>query len=449
VPAPHTIWRGIFKLEPAHYVEIGEGGRNIGTAAPYWSLRDAATEGSANPLPEGPELATELEALLRDSVGQRMVADVPLGAFLSGGVDSSLIVALMQAQSRRPVRTFTIGFEAAQFDEAPQAKSVAAHLGTDHTELYVTAQDALDVIPRLPTMWDEPFGDSSQIPTYLVSAMSRRKVTVALSGDGGDELFGGYARYKSALRIWRQIRRWPLSIRVPVAAQIKRAARSSISPGPLTRVAQVIGSRSFEDLYELKVSRAQDLDLLILGDNDRARRMSHSIPFLARPSEKMLYRDLVYNLPDDILTKVDRAAMAISLEVRAPFLDHRLVELAWRLPMSTKLSAAGGKLILKTLLRRHLPVGLVDRPKMGFSVPVESWLRGPLRTWAEDLLAEGRLSRQGLFDPVAVRRLWRDFLSGKPRHDRVLWNLLMFQEWLHTAGQENRGSCTAACPVPN
>lgn len=435
VPAPHTIWQGIFKLEPAHYVEIGEGGQDIGTPVPYWSLRDTAAEGSASPLPNGPELMAELEALLRDSVGQRMVADVPLGAFLSGGIDSSLIVALMQAQSNRPVRTFTIGFEVTKFDEAPHAKSVAAHLGTDHTELYVTAQDALNVIPRLPAMWDEPFGDSSQIPTYLVSAMSRRDVTVALSGDGGDELFGGYARYRSSLRIWRQIQRWPLSVRTPVATLIKRAGRSSPSPGPLERVARVIGSRSFEDLYELKVSRAQDPDLLVFGDSNRARHMADAIPFLACPREKMLYRDLLYNLPDDILTKVDRAAMAVSLEVRAPFLDHRLVELAWRLPMSAKLSATNGKLVLQRLLQRYLPARLVDRPKMGFSVPVESWLRGPLRPWAEDLLSEDRLSRQGVLDPAAVRRLWRDFLSGRPRHDRILWNLLMFQEWFDTAGQ--------------
>jgi len=447
VPAPHTIWRGIFKLEPGHFVEIGEGGRNIGTTAPYWSLRNAAADGSTNPLPDGPELAGELHILLLDSVGQRMVADVPLGAFLSGGIDSSLIVALMQAQSSRPVRTFTIGFDVAKFDEAPHAKSVAAHLGTDHTELYVTAQDALDVIPRLPVMWDEPFGDSSQIPTYLVSAMSRRDVTVALSGDGGDELFGGYERYKSTLRNWRQIQRWPLSARHSLATLIKRAARSSLWPGPLARVATAIGSRSFDDLYELKVSRGQDPDRLVLGDNDRAGPMAGALPFLACPSEKMLYRDLLYNLPDDILTKVDRAAMATSLEVRAPFLDHRVVEYAWRLPMSAKLDGRNGKVILRTLLQRYLPARLVDRPKMGFSVPVESWLRGPLRKWAEDLLSQDRLSSQGVLDPAAVRRLWRDFLSGKPRHDRMLWNLLMFQEWFDTA-VEKPGERNGAADAP-
>lgn len=453
VPAPHAIWRGLLKLEPAHYVDIKEGGRNIGKPAAYWSLRDAAAGGSANSLPDGPELAPVLETLLRDSVGQRMVADVPLGAFLSGGIDSSLIVALMQAQSSLPVRTFTIGFEVAKFDEAPHAKSVAAHLGTDHTELYVTAQDALDVIPSLPAMWDEPFGDSSQIPTYLVSAMSRRDVTVALSGDGGDELFGGYARYKSTPRIWRNLRRYPLSLRGPVARLIGSAAPDSAVPGPLGRVAKVLGSQSFEDLYQWKVSRAQFPELLVRGASERALPAWRATEFLESPRDKMLYRDLLHHLPDDILTKVDRAAMAVSLEVRAPFLDHRVVELAWRLPMSAKLNAKNGKLILRTLLQRHLPAELVDRPKMGFSVPVESWLRGPLRTWAEDLLSHDRLSRQGVLDPAAVRRLWRDFLSGKPRHDRILWNLLMFQEWFPTAGRatapNKRDAATETLPALN
>lgn len=436
VPAPHTIWQGISKLEPAHYVEIAEGGRRVGTPAAYWSLRNAAVEGATHPLSDGPGLASELELLLSDAVGKRMVADVPLGAFLSGGIDSSLIVALMQAQSTRPVRTFTIGFEVTKFDEAPHARAIAARLGTDHTELYVTAQDALDVIPSIPAIWDEPFGDSSQIPTYLVSAMSRRDVTVALSGDGGDELFGGYARYKSAPPLWRRLRRCPLPVRTLAARLIGGGTRTSVAPGPLGRAARVVGSQSFEDLYQWKVSRAHRPDLLVRGGSERTLPAAAAIPFLGNPRDKMLYRDLLHHLPDDILTKVDRAAMAVSLEVRAPFLDHRLVELAWRLPMSAKLSATKGKLILRTLLRRHLPAEMVDRPKMGFSVPVENWLRGPLRVWGEDLLSGDRLSRQGALNPTAVRRLWQDFLSGKPRHDRIIWNLLMFQEWLD--GNEQR-----------
>lgn len=433
VPAPHTIWQGIAKLKPAHFVEIAEDGRAVGEPQPYWNLRQVAIEGTTQRLPDGPELVSDLHSRLGDAVAMRMIADVPLGAFLSGGIDSSLIVALMQAQSSRPARTFTIGFEETKFDEAPHAKAIAAHLGTDHTELYVTARDALDVIPRIPRIWDEPFGDSSEIPTYLVSEMSRRDVTVALSGDGGDELFGGYARHRSTPRNWNALSSSPRWFRGNAALALSAVAGPSPVPGTLGRTAAILGSRNFEDLYQWKMSRAHRPDLLVVGGNERWLAAAGPVPFLPEPADKMLYRDLLHHLPDDILTKVDRASMAVSLETRAPFLDHHLVEFAWRLPIAAKLNPKEGKLILRALLRRYLPDAMIDRPKMGFSVPVEEWLRGPLRQWAEELLSAERLKRDAVLEVAPVRKLWMDFVAGKLRHDRVLWSLLMFQEWFVTA----------------
>ncbi|MBV9527820.1 asparagine synthase (glutamine-hydrolyzing) [Sphingomonas sp.] len=438
VPAPHSIWKGIAKLEPAHFMEIADGGRTVGKPRAYWDLRKIAARGVVDQLPDGPELTSDLESRLLDAVGRRMVADVPLGAFLSGGIDSSLIVAMMQAQSDRPVRTFTIGFDVAKFDEAPQAKAIAGHLGTDHTELYVTARDALDVIPRIPAIWDEPFGDSSQIPTFLVSAMARRDVTVALSGDGGDELFGGYARYKSTPRIWSSLSRYPRGVRAAVAQGLGAIGGGSAAPGALGRAAIIVGSGTFEDLYQWKLSRAQRADPLVLGASEHVLAASGPITFVDKPADKMMVRDQLHHLPDDIMSKVDRAAMAVSLETRAPFLDHHLVEYSWRLPLSAKLNADAGKLILRRLLRRHLPDSIIDRPKMGFSVPVEEWLRGPLRGWGEELLREQRLRREGILEPKRVRRLWTQFLAGHNRRDRIVWNLLMFQLWHETAGAATR-----------
>lgn len=429
VPAPDSIWQGISKLEPGHFVEIADGGRRIGDATPYWSLRESAIAGSERRLADGPELVGAVERLLKDAVAKRMVADVPLGAFLSGGIDSSLVVALMQAQSSRPVRTFTIGFEDRKFNEAPHAKRIAEHLQTDHTELYVTARDALDVIPRIPRIWDEPFGGSSQIPTYLVSEMARHNVTVALSGDGADELFGGYGRFNSTVRIWKWLNRIPPAVR-PRLAQLVGSRSYAASLGQRQSIARILSSQTFEQLYQWKISRAQHPEALVQGASERAPSESLALPILASPSDKMFFRDMRRYLPDNILTKVDRASMAVSLEVRAPFLDNHMVEFAWRVPLQAKLSAGGGKLILRSLLRRYVPTELIDRPKMGFAVPIASWLRGPLRAWAEDLLSEERLARQAVLDPLTTRRLWREFLSGKAGGHRVVWNLLMFQEWL-------------------
>jgi asparagine synthase (glutamine-hydrolysing) len=430
ITAPHSIWNGISKLQAGHYLEITSGGQCIGIQTPYWSLADCAILGSARPLIEGPELVSQLESLLTDAVSKRMVADVPVGAFLSGGIDSSLIVAVMQAQSSRPTQTFTIGFEDRQFDEAPQAKAVAAHLGTQHTELYVTAKDAFDIIPRLPTIWDEPFGDSSQIPTYLVSALSRRSVAVVLSGDGADELFGGYSRFQEMGRAWESLRHLPMPARSWLAHLIGIGSRNASVPGVIGRAANILHSGEFEALYRWRVSRVEHPESLVLGNSHESSSSFGSIPFLSKPGEKMLYADTLTYLPEDILTKVDRASMAVGLEARAPFLDHRIVEFSWKLPMSQKLRGDTGKAILRSLGSSYLPSEVMNRPKQGFCLPVASWLRGPLRSWAEDLLGEQSLSRQAILNVPAVRALWHDHLSGKRRHERILWNLLMFQAWL-------------------
>ena len=433
VPAPRTIWQGIAKLAAGHYVEIAEAGAAIGAPVAYWSLRDCAVSGAANSLPDGPELAVDLEALVKEAIGMRMIADVPLGAFLSGGIDSSLIVALMQAQSSRPVKTFTIGFAEEGFDEAPQARRIANYLGTDHTELYVTSRDAMDVIPRLPEIWDEPFGDSSQIPTFLISQLSRQSITVALSGDGGDELFGGYSRYRKQEREWGGVSRLPVAVRKALSAIAGMGSQGALIRGPAGRAAKMLGTEAFEDLYRWRVSRVDHAERLVRGGSAAHGPSAFgALPFLTNPVDKMMYADTLTYLPEDILTKVDRASMAVSLEVRAPFLDHRIVEYAWRLPMAQRLGPIDSKAILRTIGRRLLPPQVLEQPKMGFCLPVEKWVRGPLRTWGEDLLSEDRLARQQIFDVAAVRQLWHGFLAGKKRHDNVIWNLLMFQAWMDT-----------------
>ena len=435
VPAPHSIWQGIAKLEAGHFVEIRDGGRSVGAPTEYWSLRDCVTQGTSNPLADGPELLNDFERLLSDSVGRRMMSDVPLGAFLSGGIDSSLIVALMQAQSPRPVQTFTIGFDIGKFDEAPMAREIAAHLGTDHTELYVSAREAFEVIPRLPRIWDEPFGDSSQIPTFLVSEMSRRSVTVALSGDGGDELFGGYSRYHKIERAWAGVHQVPGTVRAALSRLVGLGADRDLVRGPLGRAATFLQLQSLEELYRWRVSRLDHPAALVPGASEALSAAAFGpAPFLTDPGDKMMYADTRSYLPENILTKVDRASMAVSLEVRAPFLDHRVVEFAWRLPRSQRMGAHQGKAILRTLGQRHLPPEVMRRKKQGFCLPVEDWLRGPLRSWGEDLLSEQRLAGQGMLDVAAVRSLWRGFLDGKARHDSIVWNILMFQAWLSENG---------------
>ncbi len=460
IPAPYSIYQNIHKLTPGTLLRVDQAmALTLADAETlavhsqaYWSARGVAEAGMCGrlDLSDG-EAVAELEKLLRDAVALRMEADVPLGAFLSGGVDSSLVVALMQAQSPRPVQTFSIGFDDAEYDEARHAKAVADHLGTDHHELYVSAQDALDVVPRLPMMFDEPFSDSSQIPSYLVSRMARKHVTVSLSGDGGDELFSGYKRYFLGRRLWQSMAGLPLPLRRGFAAALRVAPQflagslllgTSLLPPTLrikdpankiARLAKLLPAPTWDALYRGLVSHWDQPATLVLGANGEpptALTDWRGQADLEDVVERMMFTDLVSYLPDDILTKVDRTSMAVSLEARVPLLDHRVVELAWRLPMRQKVRNGQGKWLLRQVLYQYVPRTLIERPKQGFAVPIGQWLRGPLRDWAEDLLSERRLKNEGFFDPVPIRRLWANHLSGQVDEYYRLWDVLMFQAWL-------------------
>ncbi|WP_419807681.1 asparagine synthase (glutamine-hydrolyzing) [Sphingomonas sp.] len=446
IPAPHSIWEGISKLEPGHYVEI----RPLVTSASpkaYWSLLETITHAKANPLPDTTEVVDQLDALLLDAVGLRMDADVPVGAFLSGGIDSSLITALMQAQSTRPVKTFTIGFDDPRFNEADHAKAIATHLGTEHTELIARPQDALDTLPRLPAIWDEPFSDSSQIPTLLVSALTRQHVTVSLSGDAGDEIFGGYNRYVHADRLRSLTQPIPLPLRRAVAAGLEspvtEKALHAIRPllperyrrihlyGRLGKVAEVLRCSTPEELYRRLVSHDIEPEAMALGGREPAGITGIPRPAFTDFRETMMYLDTLSYLPGDILTKVDRASMAVSLESRIPFLDPRVVEFAWRLPLSTKLKDGVGKHILRQVLYRYVPQSLIDRPKMGFGVPLGAWLTGPLREWRHTLLDPTRIAAEGYFAPARVEDLQREIDHGASSTTSYrVWDIMMFQAWL-------------------
>ncbi|MGB3635277.1 MAG: asparagine synthase (glutamine-hydrolyzing) [Rubrobacteraceae bacterium] len=454
VPAPYSIYEGVCKLPPGTRMTINEAGETS-EPIPYWSARRAAERGVADPFGGSEQEAVDaLDAVLSDSVGMRMVADVPLGAFLSGGIDSSTIVSLMQAQSDRPVKTFSIGFHEEAYSEAEHAKAVARHLGTEHTELYVTPREALEVVPKLPTLYDEPFADSSQIPTYLVSELARKHVTVSLSGDGGDELFGGYRRYALGQDLWRRIGWMPSAGRraaghaissIPVEILNKRLARLAPLAGryghsgemgdKLHKLAEILTADDPEDLYHGLVSYYRDPAGIVPGSvepptalTDRSRRAD-----VDSFAHRMMYLDSVSYLPDDILAKVDRASMGVSLEARVPMLDHRVYELAWSLPPSMKTRDGADKWILRRVLDRYVPRELVERPKMGFGVPVGAWLRGSLREWAEGLLDEKRLRDEGFFEPLPIREKWSEHLSGSRNWHAHLWGVLMFQAWLETA----------------
>jgi asparagine synthase (glutamine-hydrolysing) len=449
VPAPYSIYKGIFKLLPGSLLTVSLAHREP-QVTQYWSLVDAATAGVGAPFRGTPgEAVDELEKLLKDAVRQQMMADVPLGAFLSGGIDSSTVVALMQAQSQRPVKTFTIGFNEEGYNEAVHAKAVAQHLGTDHTELYVNPQQALDVIPRLPQLYCEPFSDSSQIPTFLVSQLARRSVTVSLSGDAGDELFAGYNRYTMTRNVWGKLAWAPPAVRQLLAAGVRsvspatwnkvlspvqpflpRSVRQANVGDKLHKGADVAASRDIDALYHGLVSH-WDPASLVLGAVEPSTFLRGNMPDLRGLNgiERMMALDSITYLPDDILVKVDRAGMGVSLEGRVPFLDHRVVEFAWRLPQALKLHDGVGKWVLRQVLYRHVPRSLVERPKMGFGVPIADWLRGPLKDWAAALLDETRLRNEGFFDPKQVQQKWSEHLSGQRNWQYHLWDVLMFQAW--------------------
>lgn len=465
VPAPWSIWRGLYKVPPGAIltVDLDEAARRGAGDAPerisrYWSARSVAEEGQAAPLalPDG-KLLDLVEDTLARAVGQRMIADVPLGAFLSGGIDSSLIVALMQRQSDRPVKTFTIGFENGFYDEAAAARAVAAHLGTEHHELVVDPSDALSIIPSLSEIYDEPFADPSAVPTFQVARMARRDVTVCLSGDGGDELFAGYGRYALASRLGRGVDTVPSWLRMAAARGI-----ASMPVGLLDAAARCLGGRSIDGLRGgHSGDRLRKMaDLLTTGDRDELYRGLLSLtrtpeawvqrggeaqsaftdpdlrPALSDPVQRMMYFDMIAYLPDDILVKVDRASMAVSLEARAPLLDHRVVELAWKLPIDFLRRDGAGKWPLRQLVARHLPPALVHRPKQGFAMPVGEWLRGPLRDWAENLLDARRLAGEGFLRPEPIRAMWAEHLAGRRQFGAHLWTVAMFQAWRETWSAE-------------
>ncbi|MHB8474359.1 MAG: asparagine synthase (glutamine-hydrolyzing) [Gammaproteobacteria bacterium] len=451
IPAPYSIWRGISKLPSGTLLTLAEGEREV-TPVAYWSFSEVAAAGQRNLIELGSAGTTDaLERVLHEAVAGQMLADVPLGVLLSGGVDSSTIVALMQAQSMRPVKTFCIGFHEKSFDESVYAAAVARHLGTDHTEMLMCAGDVLDAVPRLPLLYDEPFADSSQLPTSLVMALAREHVTVALSGDGGDEVFGGYNRYFIAPMVWNTLRHLPHSVRNHLgrllvgvsASQWDRLARPFAGLFRQTQVgdkAHKLGQRlqhvrSVDDLYVALVSEWDKAEDIVRGAVRRPTAISRreAWPALAEPIHRMMAVDTLSYLPDDILVKADRAAMAVSLETRAPFLDHRVVEFAWRLPLSMRTAAGQGKIALRQVLYRHVPRHLIERPKMGFGIPLDAWLRGPLRDWAETLLSEERLRREGYLDPKLIRAAWLCHQRGEASFGYRLWSVLMFQAWLENA----------------
>lgn len=453
IPAPYSIYRGLHKLPPGTLLKLTYAQAEQRQTPPptaYWSARQAAEQGAANPLRcSAAEAVEQLDQLLRASVAGQMIADVPLGAFLSGGIDSSTIVALMQAQSTQPVKTFTIGFNEPGFNEAEFAKEVAQHLGTEHTELYLPPAAALDVIPQMPAMYDEPFADSSQIPTYLVAQLARQHVTVSLSGDAGDELFCGYPRYLKAQAAYERVARVPAALKKTAASGLAlmedfaELATGDAPAGWLAKLKfhageweQKLAAERSELLYHHLESRWEEPAAVALHAREPLTALTDETRTAQLPTylERLMYLDAISYLPDDILVKVDRATMAVSLESRVPLLDHRVVEFAWRVPLSMKLRDGQTKWLLRQVLYRYVPPELIERPKRGFAIPLESWLRGKLRDWAEALLSEKRLREEGFLHAPLVRAKWQEVLTGAQIGWRnaaeQIWTVLMFQEWL-------------------
>jgi asparagine synthase (glutamine-hydrolysing) len=467
IPEPYSIYQGIYKLppgsslvilqgqlhEPDNYNPHGSASVSDRTRQPqfYWDFACAAQDAAETPFSGSETEAIDaLDMVLKNTVRREMVADTPVGAFLSGGIDSSLVVSLMQACAAEPVKSFTIGFNEKDYNEAAHAKAVAKHLGTDHTELYVTMDEARDVIPLLPSIYDEPFADSSQIPTYMVSKLARERVTVSLSGDGADEIFGGYDRFQNTHNLWNKIQRvHPMLRRTaagavnamsPAAIDMLLAGPKALMPSKLGKatgnrakvLSEIASSKSPDRLYEAMISSWKQPESVVKGGFEPRTYVndSQSYPCFSSFYERMMFLDSVSYLPGDILVKVDRASMAVSLESRAPYLDHTVAEFAWSLPMQYKIRGASGKWILKQLLYRYVPQELVDRPKKGFGVPIRHWLRGPLKDWAENLISETRLERDGYFNAPIVRQAWADHLTGHSNKEHMLWPILMFQAWM-------------------
>lgn len=446
IPAPSSIYKHIQKLLPGHILSFDLGDTLVDLehkSKPYWSLTSVVEKGIENPFNGTSEEAIgQLDILLKQSIKDEMVADVPLGVFLSGGIDSTVVTALMQAQSEIPVKTFTIGFQEEKHNEAKHAKAIADYLGTNHTELYLNAKEALDVIPKLPDLYDEPFSDSSQIPTYLVSQLARKHVTVTLSGDGGDELFYGYHRYNFSQNIWRKIEWLPFNIRSALGSLMNSVvpARSR----KLHAIADMLSYETADELYQRVISHWKNpRDVVIMPNKGpELYGMPTQKPVLPKFGERMMFYDINGYLPNDILVKVDRASMGVSLEARVPLLDHRIVEFAWSLPMGLKQRGQQGKWILRNVLYRYVPRNLVDRPKHGFSIPISEWLNGPLREWAEELLNERKIREQGFFNPTPIRDKWSEQTKGKGKWHYYLWDILMFQSWLeNNVLKANRPRC--------
>ena len=466
IPEPFSIYKGIAKLNPGHFIRLsdsphtsskeifGQGSAKwFMSKECYWSLQQAFMNNIETKL-SNTELVDRLDELLHASIKGQMISDVPLGALLSGGIDSSAVTAVMQAESKQPIKTFSIGFEEAAFNEAKYAAAVARHLGTDHTELYVTPAETREVIPRLPDLYDEPFADSSQIPTWLVSKLVRQEVTVCLSGDGGDELFAGYDRYAWTKKIWKSIRWMPKSVRhlaskvlttiprsawnvalLPMRAYFARHGAVGDLGHKAHRLADTLDIDHRVHLYKLLISHWGSPESIVINGSE-PQTLLDCCPHNPDRTfvEQMMYIDMLTYLPGDILTKVDRASMGTSLEVRVPFLDHRIVEFSWQVPMAAKVNEDKNKWLLRQVLSRYVPETLIDRPKMGFAVPVGQWLRGPLRNWAEDLLSVSELTKHDYLKVDPIRKKWSEHINGQRDWQYHLWDVLMFQSWLRSAG---------------